>query len=222
VEKIKHCLIIIGFLIVSVNTYSASFNCAKASTWSEKVTCSDHQLSKLDELLMSSYEKALSSTSHKTSLKAAQRKWLESIRNICQDTACLKSDYSSRIAELNDLVATTPKIFSLSGKYERYYKGKPDKDSAIITVRELAEGQIYVEGIAEWVGNAKSGNVNLGELEGGLFPLEGNNVIHYKDGSCKVTITFSQKALIVSNDNLYCGGLNVTFDDQYIKVEKAN
>jgi Uncharacterized protein conserved in bacteria, putative lipoprotein len=221
-EKIKHCFIVIVLLIFSVNSYGASFNCAKANTWPEKVICSNHQLSNLDDLLVSSYKKALSSTSHKESLKAAQKKWLESIRNACQNTACLKSDYSSRIAELNDFVAATPKRFSFSGKYERYYKGKPDKDSAIITVRELAEGQIYVEGVAEWVGNANTGNVNLGELEGGLFPLEGKNVIHYKDGGCKATITFSQNALIVSNDNLYCDGLNVTFDGQYIKVGKDN
>jgi uncharacterized protein YecT (DUF1311 family) len=218
--KINQCLIIVGLLIVSVYSYGASFNCDKTSTWTEKVICSDAQLSDLDELLMASYKKALSSASDGATLKTAQREWLKSVRNACKDSVCLIQKYKSRLAELNEFVATTPKSFSISGKYDRYYRGKPDKDSSSITIRELPDGKIQVEGNAIWVGNAETGNVNMGELEGS-FLLEGNKV-HYTDGEeegCRLTITFSQNALSVSDDNLRCGGLNVTFDGQYRKTQ---
>jgi len=205
------------------NSYSASFNCAKASTWAEKAICSDPQLSNLDGLLMDSYNKALSGESHGDALKTTQREWLKSVRNECKDAACLKQTYTSRIAELKKIVETDPKSFSISGEYERYYQGKPNKNSSSITVREMADGKVDVKGNATWIGNAETGNINMGELDGS-FLLDGNK-IYYTDGEnegCKLTIVFSQNALSVSDDNLRCGGLNVTFDGQYSKVVKAN
>lgn len=219
--KINRHLILAGMLAVSLHSHGASFNCAKANTWTEKTICSDKQLSDLDELLMASYKKASSNASNETDLKTAQRKWLKNVRNECKEIACLKQAYTSRIAELNNAVAASPQRFSISGEYERYYGGKPDENSATITVRELQDGQVHVAGNALWIGNAETGNVNTGEFDGTL-PLTQNQV-HYTDGDeegCKLTITFDQNALTVSDDNLHCGGLNVTFDGQYRKVNK--
>jgi len=195
-----------------------SFNCTKASTWTEKTICSDPQLSNLDGLLMVSYNKALLDASNGDTLKAKQREWLKSVRNECKDVDCLKQAYTLRIDELKKIVKTS----SISGEYERYYKGKPD-DSSSITVRELADGKIEVKGNATWIGNAETGNINMGELDGSFLLDE--NKIHYTDGEnegCRLTIVFSQNALSISDDNSRCGGINVTFNGQYSKVVVAN
>jgi uncharacterized protein len=215
-------LITLCLLIVPVHLYGASFDCAKASTRTEKTICTDQQLSDLDDLLMISYTKALSRESDKSPLKTAQRNWLKSVRNICQDKTCLGKAYTSRLAELNDAVATASKSLSIAGRYIRYFQGKPDKNSSNITVQGLENGQLHITGSAIWVGNAETGNVNTGELDG-AFPLDGNQ-IHYADAEsagCKLHITFAQNRLNVSDDNLRCGGLNVSFDGEYKKSGKV-
>lgn len=109
---------------------------------------------------------------------------------------------------------------SISGEYKRFYQGKPDKNSSTIKISEQNDGKIHVEGNAVWVGNAETGDVNTGELDG-AFPLKGNK-ISYSDGpddeTCKLTITFSENILTVSDDNMKCGGLNVTFNGDYRKT----
>ena len=221
--KMIRCLtivVIVQTIFFSVHSsYSASFNCDKARTWVEKAICSDTQLSDLDELLLASYKKALSNASNANAIKMAQREWLKSVRNACKDVECLKQTYTSRITELNELLAINPKSLTISGEYERYYQGKPDYHSSGITILELANGKIHVDGNAVWVGNSETGNVNTGIIKGS-FPLNGNKV-HYTDGDeegCRLTITFSQNALTVDDDNLRCGGLNVDFNGQYRKV----
>lgn len=42
----------------------------------------------------------------------------------------------------------------------------------------------------------------------------------YSRDDCKLIATFSEESLIVSKDNLMCGGLNVSFDGLYKKVNK--
>lgn len=216
--KINQCVMVVVLLMIPLHSYSAGFDCAKAGTWVEKTLCADPQLSDLDSRLMLAYRQALPQAS---GVKSAQITWLTSVRNACQDIACLKQAYTSRLAEL-DATASSPTTQSppISGEYKRYYQGKPDKNESSITIKALADGRLHVEGNAVWVGNVETGNVNLGELAGS-FPLDGNQ-IHYTDGEndgCKLTITFSQNALTVSgDDNMRCGGLNVTFDGQYRKA----
>ncbi|QFY43410.1 DUF1311 domain-containing protein [Candidatus Methylospira mobilis] len=217
-RKLNKYLLIISLLIAPLHVYGASFNCAKSATWTEKTICSDSQLSDLDDLLMVSYTKALSRESDKAPLKTAQREWLKSVRNTCQDKTCLSKAYTSRLAELNNAVANAAESPSVSGKYIRYFDGKPDKHSSNITVRELGNGKAHITGSAIWVSNANTGNVNMGDLDGEL-PLEGNQ-IHYTDGEsegCRLTITFAGNGLEVSGDNMRCGGLNVSFNGYYKK-----
>lgn len=218
----KHLPACLGLLIIPLYSHGASFDCAKAGTWVEKAICSNPQLSDLDELLMASYKKALSGASNAATLKTAQKDWLKNSRDGCQDTACLKQAYTTRLAELNQLVSTSTKPLSIAGKYERYYRGKPDNNSAHITILELKDGKVHINGEALWVGNAETGNVNVGNLEGS-FPLHGNT-IHYTDGEaegCRLTLAFIPKGLVVSDDNTRCGGMNVSFDGQYRKTGEA-
>jgi hypothetical protein len=101
------------------------------------------------------------------------------------------------------------------GKYERYVNGKPDQNQSTILIEDVKNDLLHVKGDAVWVGNVETGNVNIGELDS-LLPLKGNKIFYSDDiGDCKLTITFSENALEVSDDNFKCGGLNVTFNGQY-------
>ncbi|WGZ92414.1 MAG: hypothetical protein QJT81_11010 [Candidatus Thiothrix putei] len=87
----KHCirgLLLVAALVLPLHSHAASFNCAKAKTWSEKTVCNTKQLSSLDDLLAVSFKKALESTDDKAALKSAQVAWLTDERDVCEDIAC--------------------------------------------------------------------------------------------------------------------------------------
>lgn len=221
-RKIKSCLLLFSALVLPLHAYAASFNCSKAGTAVEKAICADPELSDLDERLGASYKKALSTAANESELRTAQKDWLKNVRNKCSGAACLKQAYAARVSELNEVTTTSPKLLSVAGHYTRYDEGQPDKHPSNITVRALTEGRVQVQGEALWVGNAETGNVNTGDMQG-TFVLDGNK-INYTDGEdegCRLTITFTKNDLTVTDDNMRCGGLNVTFNGRYRKVEKA-
>lgn len=78
----------------------ASFDCAKATTASEKLVCSDQNLSTLDERLSEAYRQALKKTPGKEALKKEEQHWIESVRDACSDAACMSAAYEARIAAL--------------------------------------------------------------------------------------------------------------------------
>lgn len=90
--------------------HSASFDCTMAATAIEKTICSDSRLSDLDSQLNQSYKKLLSASTNPYFLKSEQRDWLATVRNKCQDAACLGQAYTDRIARLDGItaLATTP------------------------------------------------------------------------------------------------------------------
>lgn len=109
----------------------------------------------------------------------------------------------------------------VSGQYRRVDKrGRFDRDSAELNVWLLKDGQVRVAGDSSWVGNERTGNVNVGSVDG-IFPLQGSKLF-FKDGDgdddCRFTITFGVDSLLITKDNLRCGGLNVSFDGKYRKV----
>ncbi|PWU31473.1 hypothetical protein DK254_02960 [Pseudomonas sp. RW407] len=83
--------------------FSASFDCAKASSYAEKEICSDSLLGKLDDALASNYQSMLGADfgGSVKSLKAQQRKWLLE-RNKCTSRNCLVSSYKKRVNETCD------------------------------------------------------------------------------------------------------------------------
>jgi uncharacterized protein YecT (DUF1311 family) len=83
-------------------TWSPSFDCAKASSFSEKTICTDTLLGKLDGALAENYKYMLASDigdGARNDLKATQRKWLAE-RNKCTDNQCLANAYQKRIDEV--------------------------------------------------------------------------------------------------------------------------
>ena len=93
-------------VLFSSAAFAASFDCTLAKTWTEKTVCNSRQLSNLDDLLGTSFKKALATSSNKAALKSEQQDWLKNTRDECTDESCLKTAYTQRIAELNDAVAS--------------------------------------------------------------------------------------------------------------------
>ncbi len=111
----------------------------------------------------------------------------------------------------------------ISGKYRRVdQRGRFDPDSAELNVWLLKDGKVRASGESTWVGNAKTGNVNVGDVDG-IFELQGSKLFFKgNDGDgCRFMITFGGDSLLVTEDNLQCGGMNVSFDGKYRKVGPA-
>jgi uncharacterized protein len=121
---IKKYVILVGVLVFSLQAYGASFDCGKAKTLVEQAICSDKQLSILDELLMTSYNKALANSPDPSTLKTTQREWLKSERDSCKDVGCLKQAYTLRLSALNEPIVSTQKPSS----------GKPAPSSKTIVI----------------------------------------------------------------------------------------
>jgi len=88
-----------------LSKYSVSFDCTKASTAVEKLTCSTEILGQLDGLLASTYKDRMNNPVYgvdKVAFKADQTKWLK-MKNACSDSDCLEKSYRGRIAELCDM-----------------------------------------------------------------------------------------------------------------------
>src|SRR6266704_678440 len=84
------------FVLVANGSWAASFNCAKASTRSERLICSDKKLLELDEKMAGAYRKAYNAASDEKQLKAEQIEWLKE-RDACETSECIGRKYESRI-----------------------------------------------------------------------------------------------------------------------------
>ncbi len=95
----KFVVFLLAVFIASMS-FAASFECARASTKVEKLICSDPERSKSDEDLTVSYVRVLKSALDPEAIKNQQRKWLSEVRNHCDEVACLREAYASRIKQL--------------------------------------------------------------------------------------------------------------------------
>ncbi|MEV4779386.1 lysozyme inhibitor LprI family protein [Burkholderia sp. LMU1-1-1.1] len=82
----------------------ASFDCGTAAAITERLICSDAELSKRDEELAASYKKTLASLDdvNKKRLVMEQKSWLRSSRGLCDDVACLRRSYETRAKLLQE------------------------------------------------------------------------------------------------------------------------
>lgn len=91
-------------VLFSGAAFSASFDCGAAATVTERLICSDAELSKRDEEVAASYKKTLASLddANKKQLVAEQKSWLKSSRSLCDDVACLRRSYETRAKLLQE------------------------------------------------------------------------------------------------------------------------
>jgi len=92
---------IVLIFLIPFQAWCASFDCGKASKKVEKMICSDTALSLLDEQLGEAYQEALASSPKPAIVKAEQKTWIHTERNLCQNAGCLQLTYRQRIFALN-------------------------------------------------------------------------------------------------------------------------
>lgn len=195
---------------------AASFDCGKAKTKTEKMICADAELSALDDILSTAYKSAHGRVEDKSGLRQSQRDWLSSyVRAVCADSACLKKAISERIAVLNEIAGSGEPTSTWTGNFVRYWKGKPDTDSASISLLGLKTGRLFVTGSSIWLGaNAAGGQVNTGEIEGFSNRQTSDGTFLFDAEGCTARFRLRGDALEVFKES-GCGGVNVTFDGQY-------
>lgn len=99
-------IVIFLTLLVSINSYGASFDCSKASTKVEKTICENEWLGSLDEELSFFYKKLRVSLSKAESSKllSEQREWVRERNKTCEiaynKKSCLNNRYRKRVTKL--------------------------------------------------------------------------------------------------------------------------
>lgn len=94
-------------LLGSAAATAASFDCNKATTRVEMAICGSPRLSSLDGELGDLYRQILPAASSAEDIRADQRRWIKSVRDVCQDEACLADVYERRLHLLGRYLAKT-------------------------------------------------------------------------------------------------------------------
>jgi uncharacterized protein len=183
VKRIGAPIVALCLFSIASLAYSASFDCAKASTFVENAICSDAELSTLDDTLSSVYRKASSAPDAASEIKSSQRSWMKK-RNACQDNACLKKVYSQRI----DALAAGDTSNSQSTSNE-------EEPGAVHGGSLPAQQEIKAEGPAEPI---RVGSVNEAAIASGCSCYVSPVVANGKsdDGRCIFFDDFSGKVIM--------------------------
>jgi hypothetical protein len=125
--------------------------------------------------------------------------------------------YRRRVAIIELALAANSSTRQWTGTYTRYVNGKKDSDSAELLLIGLDKSKIWVEGSSIWVGNAQTGYVNMGEMQG-IGVLKGAILQEAAPGElCSANLILTlYKTLAVVNES-GCGGMNVTFNGEYVR-----
>lgn len=116
---------------------------------------------------------------------------------------------TSRQAEFDQILSTLNFDGVYSGRYELCQNGVCN----YLNVGTTSEGQTSIDGQAYWKGQATT---NTGQISGKV--LIKDSKAYFDDGSCKIDMVFSGNNLTLKErSGSSCGGLNVTFDGDYIK-----
>jgi hypothetical protein len=110
----------------------------------------------------------------------------------------------------------------VSGRYETgNYLDNKTSTGAELDILLLGDGQLRIQGEAHWVNPAKTGSVHTGDVNG-TANLEGDKAYYMESSddpdSCRFTISFTNRTITVTDDNMKCGGMNVTFAGIYQRV----
>ncbi len=104
---------LMALLFIPTLSYSAGFDCKKATTKVEKFICASDELSKLDELMTVVYKKKLIDSEDMAKyLKKEQHQWLKHHRNTCDSMGCLQREYKEylKLADGEELKISEPAV----------------------------------------------------------------------------------------------------------------
>lgn len=195
-------IFLISVFILSL--HSASFNCKKANTFIEHTICNNAELSKLDDILASTYKQTMSNISNKESLKKLQHAWLKNERESCKSVQCLKEVYSKRIEFLSNYQERQTFSNPFTGAYEKNNSDIVIYNNyyfEIISFDPLSANTCYVDGV---------------------FSVK-NNMLFWKDSeyNCSVNVIKVNNNKIFlemgSQCNLYYCGIRAYFDNGEFK-----
>jgi uncharacterized protein len=96
---------IVFFTIISINAYSASYDCDKATNPTDIAVCSDIELSKKDEENASLYKNALKI--NKSEAETIRRHSYAEKMNCGSNIECLENIYNKSISEYANIIETT-------------------------------------------------------------------------------------------------------------------
>lgn len=116
----KNLLFLLGLLFFDLS-HGASFDCRSAVTSTEIMICSDARLSRMDDQLADAYKTVLASLddANRKHLIAEQKSWLKKSRDVCDDLACLRRSYETRIRmvqECNSMCVNLVENYLLNGE----------------------------------------------------------------------------------------------------------
>lgn len=103
-----YALLATGPFLAPQPSHAAGFDCKYAKTHVEHLICSQPNLSKLDDQVKVLYDKIQAETAGRDGetgewrdpMGKEQAQWRVTVRDRCQDAACLKSAYVARIAAM--------------------------------------------------------------------------------------------------------------------------
>lgn len=96
-----------ALVLASLPVQAAGFDCAKATSITEKAICANGELLKLDGALTVAWKSAMEAAADPTAVKASQLRWLK-LRDACRpDASCLAARYNERLAALADSHSAT-------------------------------------------------------------------------------------------------------------------
>ena len=212
--RVLTLIFVAATLAAPLASQAASFDCARARSPMEKLICSDNNLSSMDEQLNAAFKDAVARSDAKPLMTTWQRGWLKSYDlTQCKDAKCLGIEFGKRIALLKSVAPSSDPAAQWNGSFSRFYKGKPDKDSASLLLIGMMGKKVYVAGDALWLGpNAANGQVNTGEMIG-IGELKSGRAVFDLDG-CTATMALNENGVKVEEES-GCGGMNVSFVGEY-------
>ena len=213
---LKRKISFIFLLLFSQCLLAASFKCELAKTSVEKAICASDNISVLDENMASLYTSLIKIYVDSKAIKSWQKIWLNE-RNSCKNSKCLEETYRERISLLKSALTADAATKKWTGIYSRHINRKKDTNNSEIVLIALDNSKIYVEGSAFWIGNVKTGNVNVGELRG-IGELKGSVLSELvKDELCSAKFILTANNTLLVDGETGCGGMNVTFNGEYWK-----
>ncbi|WP_255032164.1 lysozyme inhibitor LprI family protein [Bordetella genomosp. 1] len=181
---------------------AASFDCTKAASATEKLICGDAETSALDGKLQGAYEAALASTdAHgKSALAKEQRNWIKYARGMCQDTACLQREYTSRIAVL---ARNEKNIVNGEAYSDCKLPGKQTANGECVNVVPIRDPNARVESFNQSLEHQKQSGRIIGCSRLIDLPVGVAGGNHSFGGSCVLQEGAQRKAVRICNDDMF-------------------
>lgn len=173
---------------------AASFDCAKASSDTEKLICAKPALSSLDDQLQAAYRKASGTVAdnNKDMLLKEQRNWIRYARNACTDEACLSRVYRERI----DLLQHTGKYIANKASCDI-----PDSGScrSVIAYRDPS---LRIDSFNKSLAAAKPGTRVVGCYKLIDLPAGTAHGNHSFGGICRIDGGWLHGDVLICNDDM--------------------